>query len=100
MLTHLSLLDQILSKMYRTTPKPPPIVSNPIVDRLMLLTAYPSFDRFGPINRDHLLLANVPHQELTVEQRRRRDCHSFHPPFAVIDQSVDSAVRPFFIYLY
>lgn len=76
------------------------ISPNPSVDRLTLLPAYPSFDRFGLINRDHLLLANVPHQELTVEQRRRRDCHSFHPPFAVIDQSVDSAVRPFFVYVY
>ena len=76
------------------------ISPNSRVDRLTLLPAYPTFDRFGPVNRDHLLLANVPRQDLTVEQRRRRNHHSFHPPFAVIDQSVDSAVRPFFIYVY
>ena len=76
------------------------ISPNPSVDRLTLLPAYPTFDRFGPINRDHLLLANVARQELTVEQRRRRDHHSFHQPFAVIDHTVDGATQPFLIYLY
>ena len=76
------------------------ISPNANVDRLILLPAYPTFDRFGPINRDHLLLANVPRQELTIEQRRRRDRHSFHQPFAVIDHTVDGAARPFLVCLY
>ena len=74
------------------------ISPNPSVDRLILVPAYPTCDRFGPINRDHLLLANVPRQELTVEQRRRRDHHLFHQPFAVIDHTVVGATRPFLIY--
>ena len=78
----------------------PLIPSNPIINRLSLLPAYPTFDRFGPINRDHLLLANVPRRELTVEQRRHRDHHSFHQPFTLIDQSNDIAVQPFFVYIY
>ena len=89
-LTPLSILDQILWEMYWTTPKPPPIVSSPIVDRLALLPAYPSFDRFGTINRVHLLLVNVPHQKLTAEQRQCRDCHSFHPPLSAVGRRFSS----------
>lgn len=76
MVTLLSSLDQILWTMNRITWKLPPIASNPIVDR------------FGPINRDHLLLATGSRQELTDEQRQCWDSHSFHPPL--------SAVRPRF----
>lgn len=76
MVTLLSILDQILWTMNRITWKLPPIASNPIVDR------------FGPINRDHLLLATGSRQELTAEQRQCWDSHSFHPPL--------SAVRPRF----
>ncbi|CAF4322174.1 unnamed protein product, partial [Adineta steineri] len=72
----------------------------PIMNRLSLLPAYPTFDRFRPINRDHLLLANVSCQELTHEQQRRRNHYTFHHPFTIIDQSVDISVRPFFIYIY
>ncbi|CAF4427067.1 unnamed protein product, partial [Adineta steineri] len=57
--------------------------SNPLVNRLSLLPAYPTFDRFGPINRDHLLLANIPSRNLTNEQRQRRTYHSFHQPFTL-----------------
>ena len=54
------------------SPKTPRVVSNPIVDR------------FGPINHDHLLLANASRQGLTVEQRQCWDCHSFYPPLSVV----------------
>ncbi|CAF1435936.1 unnamed protein product [Adineta steineri] len=74
--------------------------SNPIMNRLELLAAYPTFDRFGPINRDHLLLANVPSRNLTNEQRRRRSHHPFHQPFTVTDESVHISVRPFFMKIY
>ena len=83
-----------------TDPIQPFISSNPIINRLSLLPAYPTFDRFGPINRDHLLLANVPRRELTTEQRRRRDHHSFHQPFTLIDQSSGITVQPFFVHIY
>ena len=76
------------------------ISPNSNVDWLTLLPAYPTFDRFGPVNRDHLLLPNVPRHELTVEQRRRRDHYSFHKPFAGVDHSVDNATRPFLITIY
>ncbi|CAF1431374.1 unnamed protein product [Adineta steineri] len=74
--------------------------SNPVVNRLELLPAYPTFDRFGPINRDHLLLANIPSRNLTNEQRRRRNHYTFHQPFTVTDQSVHISVRPFFMNVY
>ena len=71
LLTLLSIVDQLLWKKDRMiSPKPSLIVSNLIVDR------------FGPINRDHLLLANVPCQELTAGQRR--DGHSFHSPLLAV----------------
>ena len=60
LLTLLSILEQLLWKRdWMMSPEPPLVVYNAIVDR------------FGPINLDHLLLAIVPCQELTVEQRRR-----------------------------
>ena len=60
LLTLLSILEQLLWKRdWMMSPEPPLTVCNAIVDR------------FGPINLDHLLLANVPCQALTVEQRRR-----------------------------
>ena len=76
------------------------ISSNPIVNRLCLLPAYPTFDRFGPINRDHLLLPNVPRRDLSVEQGRRRDRHLFHQPFTLIDQSNDMTIRPHLVDIY
>ena len=78
-LTFLSILDQLLWKMYRMISLTPPlIVSNPIVDR------------FGPINLDHLLLANVPRQELIVEQRRNR--HPFHRPLLIVLRRFSSSL--------
>ncbi|CAF1451534.1 unnamed protein product [Adineta steineri] len=74
--------------------------SNPVVNRLSLLPAYPTFDRFGPINRDHLLLANIPSRNLTNEQRQRRTYHSFHQPFTLTDQSVHISVRSPFMKIY
>ncbi|CAF1535186.1 unnamed protein product [Adineta ricciae] len=73
---------------------------NPVVNRLSLLPAYPTFDRFGPINGDHLLLANVPVRYLTNEQQRRRSHYQFHQPFTLTDQSNDLNVRPFFVKIY
>ena len=74
--------------------------SNPIVNRLSLLPAYPTFDRFGPINRDHLLLANISCSNLTKEQRRRRTYHSFHQPFTLTDEGNDISVRSPFLEVY
>ncbi|CAF1557995.1 unnamed protein product, partial [Adineta steineri] len=74
--------------------------SNPIVNRLSLLPAYPTFDRFGPINRDHLLLANISCSNLTKEQRQRRTYHSFHQPFTLTDESVHISVRSPFMKIY
>ncbi|CAF1403722.1 unnamed protein product [Adineta steineri] len=62
--------------------------SNPIVNRLSLLPAYPTFDRFGPINRDHLLLANISSRNLTNEQRQRRIHHPFHQPFTLTNENL------------
>ena len=71
--TLLSILDQRPWNMYRMISlKPPRVVSNSMVDR------------FGPINHDQLLWANVPRQELTIAQRQYRDCHSFHQPLSVV----------------
>ena len=78
----------------------PVIPGNPLLNRLLLLPAYPTFDRFGPVNQDHLLLANVPGRELTREQQRRRSHREFHQPFTLIDQSADVSVRPFFVYIH
>ncbi|CAF1358586.1 unnamed protein product [Adineta steineri] len=74
--------------------------SNPIMNRLSLLPAYPTFDRFGPINRDHLLLANISCSNLTKEQRQRRTYHSFHQPFTLTDESNDISVRSHFMKIY
>ncbi|CAF1538664.1 unnamed protein product [Adineta steineri] len=68
--------------------------------RLSLLPAYPTFDRFGPINRDHLLLANISCSNLTKEQRQRRTYYSFHQPFTLTDQSVHISVRSPFMKIY
>lgn len=78
----------------------PLVPGNPPLNRLCLLAAYPTFDRFGSVSRDHLLLPNVPRRELTTEQQRRRTYHEFHQPFTLIDQSADISVRPFFVYVY
>ena len=78
----------------------PLIPSNPIINRLLLLPAYPTFDRFGPIDREHLLLTNVPYHELTEAQRSRREKQFFHQPFSVVNQSFDMNVRPFFVDMY
>lgn len=74
--------------------------SNLVVNRLSLLPAYPTFDRFGPMNEDHLLLANVPVQYLTNEQQRRRFHYQFHQPFILTNQSNDLDVRPFLVNIY
>ena len=92
-----STIPQVSVSAPRLQPAIPP---NPPINRLFLLPAYPTFDRYGAINRDHLLLANIPRRALTNEQQRRRDYHSFHQPFTLIDQSNDVTVRPFFVSIY